>query len=172
MTMDEKSIHDKSKKVYIVLGMHKSGTSFISKALLDQGVKMTTLDDASFRRHYEDLEFLDLNKEILHMAGGYWRNPPTEEAIQKVGFVERIKAVIAKHTSSYWGWKDPRSAFTAQKYIDQLQDDDVYLVCVFRKPKKVQESLVRAKGEGDYTELIKEYNRRILKIVKDFVGLE
>lgn len=172
MVMNEKDIHDKSRKVYIVLGMHKSGTSFLSKALLDQGVSMTMLDDASFRRHYEDLELLDLDKEILHMAGGNWRNPPSEEEINKVGFIDRIKEVIKKHTTSYWGWKDPRNAFTAQKYIDQLQEEDVYLVCVFRKPQKVQESLVRAKGEDDYRDLIKEYNRRILKVVKDFVGLD
>jgi hypothetical protein len=165
-------IHDQSTKVYIVLGMHKSGTSFISKALFDQGVQMTTLDDHSFRRHYEDLAFLDLDKEMLHSAGGYWRKPPTEEEMQKVGFIDRIKEIIAKQTTKFWGWKDPRNAFTAPKFIEQLKEEDVYLVCVFRKPQKVQESLIRAKGEGDYRDLIKEYNRRILKTVKDFVGLD
>lgn len=164
-------IHDQSDKVYIILGTHKSGTSFLSKALKDQGVTMTQLDDTSFRRHYEDEEFLNLNKEILKQAGGYWKEPPSKEAIKKVDVSEKIKKLINKFRTKFWGWKDPRNILTVEKYLPYLKEDDVYLVCVFRKPKKVQESLTRVKGENDWKPLINEYNSRLIDVIKNFVGL-
>lgn len=162
-------IHDTSDKVYIILGNQKSGTSFLSKALYEQGVKMTSLDNTSFKRHFEDEELLDLNKEILREAGGNWRNVPSVNEIAKVNVKNKIAAMLIRVKTSLWGWKDPRTALTIDHYLPHFKDDDVYLVCIFRKPERVRKAIERDKGEGG--DVVDEYNRRILDAVRRFVGL-
>lgn len=165
------NIHDPADKVFIILGMHKSGTSILSKALKDQGVKMTDTEDTSFFRHYEDINFLELNKEMLKKAGGNWRNIPLKYRIVGSGLGEKVKNLIARYKTKMWGWKDPRTALTVENYLPYLKDDDVYLVAIFRKPEKVKAALQRDKGDGDWDNIINTYNRNIIEAIKNFVGL-
>ena len=82
--------------------------------------------------------------------------------------------MIKKSQSKFWGWKDPRTVMTAPFFLDELnKNDDVYLVCVFRKPKKVAASLKKRSGM-DYKkgyDLIARYNKMIIRTIKRFVGL-
>lgn len=155
------SIHmrDKTPKTYVVLGMHKSGTSFISKALSEQNVSM----GVNNFNVYENSSFVDLNNEFLKECGGSWNDPPTEEVIREKcpSFKERAKNLITYFKKEFWGFKDPRTALTFPLYEDLLEDD-VYLVCMFRKPQKLVE-----KGIG--RDLVDTYNQRILKIIERFI---
>lgn len=154
-------INDFDNKVYIVLGMHHSGTSFLSKALYDQGVHMGTVPSG----HYENQDAVRLNSQML---GGDWAYP---RKVDK-NFSEDIQAFINKHESNKWGFKDPRTSLTVDNYLPHLEDDDVYLIAIFRKPAKVKNSLRRMDYNiKDYDELIDRYNKSIIGSIKKFVGL-
>ena len=62
-------------KCFIVLGMHRSATSLVAKAMATQmpmGVELSTQvkSDDNPSGHYEDKRFRYLNADILHAAGG------------------------------------------------------------------------------------------------------
>ena len=161
-------------RTYIILGMHNSATSFLAKCLklggVNIGENLLQANDEKPDGFYENIDFLNLNEEILRNAEGSWNNPPSEEAIHKAANKEKIKETIKRNQSEMWGWKDPRTALTIQEYLPYL-DDDVYLIAIFRKPQKVRESLARI-GKVDYkdsSKLIREYNKRIIKAIKKFL---
>lgn len=166
------TIRDKSPKTYIILGMHKGGTSFISKALHRRGVDMgwPEMDDL----HYEDQNFLKLNRKILKEAGGTGNglNPPSQKSIEKA--VKNHKDEIMKliKTKPFWGFKTPQSSLTLKPMLKYFKDD-VYLICVFRKPKKVSESLYKSPwhkiSKKGAKKLTLRYYNNILAIIKEFL---
>lgn len=163
-------ITDKSPKTYIVLGMHQGGTSIISKALHDQGVDMGAADESV----YERIPFVRMNETLLTIAGGSWMYPPPIQRIKDAGKHREgdIKALLQKNKRDFWGFKDPRSGATIHAYLPYLEDD-TYLVCIFRKPEKVAESIQR-KGHTNKEhalKIAKEYYARILDAVKEFTGI-
>lgn len=161
-------INDTSDKTYVVLGSHRSGTTFITKALYDQGIKM----GGGASGHREDIDFIHLNMDILKEAGGEWKKPPSEEAIDAIisKYGDRFKTIVDKKKDKLWGWKDPRQPLTMKGLVDYLEDD-VYLVCVFRKPERVARSLFITNGMKNTEKLTREYSRRIIKVIERFMGL-
>jgi len=169
-------IADNSQKIYVVLGMHRSGTTFLAKALYDQGVDMGVNNADDIKCFFESREIGEVNNELIHRAGGYWDNPPSEEKMARVGksLSKKIKELMTPK-SHFWGFKDPRTAITFQELSKYFkEDDDVYLYCCFRKPKKVVASLMRRNRlfkEKETRKLVDYYNRKIIKHIKKFVEL-
>lgn len=62
-----------SKQVFIVLGMHRSGTSAFTKALEATGVELSEnlmpSGKHNIKGHWEDLDVLKINESILSRAG-------------------------------------------------------------------------------------------------------
>src|SRR5262245_8741489 len=101
----------------VLLGMHRSGTSLLSRALHAAGlepigpVASTTWWD-NLDGHWEDIEVRDINDQLLSQSGGSWKSPPTElrpsEAV-----LNRMRAYLAKIPKNRLvGWKDPRTLLT------------------------------------------------------------
>lgn len=137
-------------KTCVVLGMHRSGTSMIAGCLHTLDIKMgeNLVGESKYNPlgHYEDEDFLRLNKEILDSAGGDWLNPPSRKKIlaQKTKFNEEIKNLVEKKKERLWGWKDPRTSLTIDLYLPFL--DDVYLIICYRDKDAVADSLNRRSG--------------------------
>jgi hypothetical protein len=105
---------------FIIIGMHRSGTSFLAEALNDAGICMGV-----FREHNgEALHFLSLNQQMMSAAGGDWLDP-VSVADSKVNtmtaeqiFAEHVKCRYHQKwrlrcfQAQSWGWKDPRNTFT------------------------------------------------------------
>ena len=163
-------IQNTEPKTYIILGMHRSGTSLISKALSDQGADMGDM----VMSVYEDKDFLSLNTSMLTEAGGSWNNIPTDFNLTIIGRERagEIKKLVDKKKSKMWGWKDPRTCFTLPAYLPHL-DGDVYLFCCFRKPDKVAHSIHQRDKTGfdKARRLVDEYNKKLISHIKNFVGL-
>lgn len=153
--------------------MGRSATSLIAQALHKYGVHM---GDNLFMKgagnplgHYEDRDFMELNKKILRKCGGSAANLPSEELIKACSeFDDDAKEMVeSKDDKSLWGWKDPRTVATIEKYVDHLEDP--ILICPFRNPEMVAKSLHERDGisieEG--LEMAKEYNRRVLKYLEE-----
>lgn len=165
-------------KTYIVLGMHRSATSFLAKAIAEQGVNMgrrlMRAGKWNPQGYYENLDFVELNDLILKEAGGSWRNPPSEIELLNAAnkHEDLIKETIERNKDELWGWKDPRTSITLPAYMPFLSGD-IYLIAVFRKPERVALSLQRRDGMSieEGIKLAKEYNSRIIKHIRRFVNV-
>jgi hypothetical protein len=69
-----------TSETIVILGMHRSGTSTIARILASIGINMGErimgANESNPFGHYENLDFVELNDEILINAGGSWKKPP------------------------------------------------------------------------------------------------
>lgn len=148
-------------KTFVILGMHRSATSLVAEAM-DSKVEMNPTT-----KRFESQPFIDLNKKILNDAGGDWKNPPSKEAIRAVDRDDEIVELIEKYEKELWGWKDPRTTLTIEKYWPYLKNP--HIISCFRDPKEVGRSL---QERGDMTayegeKLANEYNQRLIHFLHD-----
>ncbi len=108
-------------KPLIIIGMHRSGTSFVAEMLHEAGIHMGTLRDPNF----EAMHFLSLNQQLLQALQADWLQPKALTGKESIDFqpmelfCEHKKMMSRKfllikllHNNSSWGWKDPRNTFT------------------------------------------------------------
>lgn len=169
-------IRDTTNKIYLVVGCHGSATSLMIQGLRRCGIKIGNRVLADV---FEDTDFQNLNKKILRAAGGTWYDPPSEEAILRLDFSERIKSLLENYDYKMWGFKDPRTSLTGKLLFPHL-DGDVYLFCCFRKPDRLVKSLKRKYSEGFDKEfvdkyinkkLVDRYNKGVISLITEFCDL-
>jgi len=166
----------KVQKTVVVLGMHRTGTSLAAGILHLLGLHMGSYFFGKTSNnptgHFEDLDFLSLNQDILQSAGGDWMNPPTHNNILKQApyYEDRIKNLINMRNShlSFWGWKDPRTCLTFDLYKNYLVNP--YLIVCNRPNNQIAESLMRRQNliKNAGLELASIYKDRIDNIVSNF----
>ena len=153
-------------KVFVILGMHRSATSLVSKALFNE-IYMGPCPGGNV---FESRPFRLLNQSILRCAGGSWHTPPPEEAILDLyeDFRDRIVETIEldRGGRELWGWKDPRTTLTIRLYLPHLENP--HFIPIFRNPLEVAKSLKRRDGFSikKGVSLANTYNTRLL----DFLG--
>ena len=169
-------IIDKANKVYLVVGCHGSATSLITKGLERCGI---SIGNYVIQDVLEDNRFKKMNNRILHLAGGKWYDPPSEESILAVDVQEDIKALLEEYDHEMWAVKDPRASLTGRHYLPHLEGD-VYLFCCFRKPERLIASLKRKTTMAYdaafaekyiHKEFIDQYNRSIIRLIEEFCDL-
>lgn len=128
----------KQQQPLIILGMHRSGTSMLTRLLRHQGVflghKIQGDDEATF--------FLELNRWIMRVGGSDWDRPlPVLEMLEDEEHVERIaeycrQRLTGPQTYEFlgmrafaarfrigtdlpypWGFKDPRTSITLPVWL-------------------------------------------------------
>ena len=109
-------------KTFVLLGMHRSATSLVAKALsgeLDMGIDWANNPIKVIAKGVTSriLISVRLNDQILNAAGGDWMKVPPEEAIQlqQDRFVMPHSRALLEESSKgrdLWGWKDPRTVLT------------------------------------------------------------
>ena len=145
------------KRVAVVLGMHRSGTSAVARALKAVGVSLgDTLIPPSIgvndRGFWEDAEINALNIELLEALGHDWHTlGPIAESLL-VGNVTRqlhSRAVVLLRSKlesvPIFGFKDPRlpRLLPFWKKVFEELDVTVSYVLAFRNPLSVVESLAK-----------------------------
>lgn len=169
------------KHCFVVLGMHRSATSLITKGIFKCGVNIgsnvLSPDSGNPNGYWEDTDFLYLNKWILAEAGGDWYNVPSEEEIIKVGnradVRGRIKNLVNKkyEKNNLWGFKDPRTVLTIKVIRPHLKRHS--FIVAFRNPNEIARSLYTRNPQiGDMQQHIKvaaEYNKRLLNFLNEAV---
>ena len=111
---------------FVIVGMHRSGTSLVSRILDQSGVFM----GLDLQEDHESRFFIGLNKWIYENAGADWARPAAlQELIDfqpaKKGVEEYLRSKISSKSSKRysgkslsnglfdlnikWGWKDPRN---------------------------------------------------------------
>lgn len=140
----------------IIVGMHRSGTSMITRLLHKCGLYLGEADAIMVPNpednpdgYWEHSALSQLNDEILGYFGGSWQRPPKLEpgwskdaALQT--FWQRFEDITASFSAhGLWGWKDPRNSVTLEFWLAHIPDLKVIL-CL-RNPLEVADSLSTGK---------------------------
>lgn len=132
----------------VICGMHRTGSSFISRLFHEWGVylgeNLDIEDPANPEGEYENKDFVQLNNILLHARGGSWNHPVMVDEPDI-----RAKALVEKHQRPLWGWKDNRTAFTFKAY-EPFLENVLFVVCK-RKKRSVVKSLQRT-HQGQFSE--------------------
>ncbi|MGO8677455.1 MAG: glycoside hydrolase family 99-like domain-containing protein [Limisphaerales bacterium] len=116
----------RNKRVVVVLGMHRSGTSLLTSLLAEAGVdlgeKLIPGDANNEAGYWEQAEINRTQDRLLHQlrkswAGPAWMNPLPLDwrqlgAGERLRFSEELSAIVRQEMSKakgIWGFKDPRT---------------------------------------------------------------
>ncbi|MGO9803422.1 MAG: sulfotransferase [Steroidobacteraceae bacterium] len=140
----------------LVLGMHRSGTSFLIRALNLAGLwlgadsELGTVEGRAGRGNpkgnYEHREGIAINDAILRRSGGSWFDPPrrllagAEDAQRIRAFCGRLEDGCPPYCLR-WGWKDPRTLLTLEVWLRALPRSAM-IIGSFRHPAAVARSLL------------------------------
>jgi hypothetical protein len=144
-----------------ILGMHRSGTSAVARAMnllgvyLGEDSKMMPPTADNPGGYWEHLEIHDLQVRLMSRMEQGWdiAEPlPAEwyhsEVIRR--FKDELARLVADNFNGHevWGWKEPRSCLLLPLWREVLADTETELSCVFvvRNPVEVANSLMRRDG--------------------------
>ncbi|WP_448724880.1 glycoside hydrolase family 99-like domain-containing protein [Pseudomonas farris] len=149
-----------AKKIIVVLGMHRCGTSVITRALSTLGVDlgdrlMPPADGNNDKGFWEDIDFNLMNIELLKTLGhdwhtlspvhpDEWKNPALDTFRQQA--MEIVKKKVEK--TDYFGVKDPRMARTLPFWLsifESIKLDAAYVIAC-RNPANAARSLANRDG--------------------------
>ena len=146
-----------TKKLIVVLGMHRSGTSALTRGLAALSVQlggnlMPAAKGVNEKGFWEDLDIYRLNERILRKLGTSWHNLSCVDIdrIADHGFSEERSEAIdllnqKTHKNGAFAFKDPRTAILLpfwQSVFKQVKISEYYLVSV-RNPLEVAQSLLK-----------------------------
>ena len=143
--------------IVCILGMHRSGTSVLSRLLNILGVYLGKEDSLAQpmacnpKGFWEHTVLQEINEKILAKAGGSWHTPPNLPSGWEYGPSLENLVTCAKNVihddfakARIWGFKDPRTCLTLP-FWQRLLPSIRYIVCV-RHPMEVAWSLNRRDG--------------------------
>lgn len=166
--------------IFVVLGMHKSGTTLVSQILHHSGINMGEFDenvsyDKGNKYERESTLALDLdilgtdNYDVLGLSGQAVTTLNDQQKSQMLAIVEDCQK---NHTN--WGFKDPRACLIYDLWADNLPEHKI--IAVYRDPAEVWP---RFKWLGlrkhhtnfhrayDYLLRWLEHNRNIIRFVSE-----
>ncbi len=149
----------------IIIGMHRSGTTLLSKILEDSGVFMGVKKEVN----NESVFFLKINDWIMRQFNASWDQPynmnfldnKTIDLIKKaiIPSLKDIRSIEFLGLKNYfkykdirrldipWGWKDPRTTFTLDIWLKIFPE--ARILHIYRNPIDVAESLRKREEELD-----------------------
>ncbi len=127
--------------IYVVLGMHKSGTTLVSQMLHHSGINMGEFDEGvSYDKgnKYERESTLQLDMDILGAEDYEVLDLASADQLklnddQRQKMNEIITQCDASHDN--WGFKDPRASLLYQLWAEELPPHK--LIVVFRHPAQI-----------------------------------
>jgi len=141
------------KNPICITGMHRSGTSMVSRILNICGMylgpenKMMPPGGDNPKGFWENMDIVNVNGRILKMFGGSWSAPPyipygwwtTPDAESFAESARKITEDLRSH--GIWGFKDPRACFTLPFW--RALYPDIFTIICLRDPLAVVRSLMK-----------------------------
>jgi hypothetical protein len=142
----------------VILGMHRSGTSVVTKVVNLLGLQLCREDDVysapdNPTGHWESASLVGFNDRLIDLLGGKPAAPPMlDDGWQRnpevAGLRQEARAVFMRaHPVTPWVWKDPRTCLTLPFWRSVWESPPV-AVFVHREPLEVWLSLRRRDGFG------------------------
>jgi radical SAM superfamily enzyme YgiQ (UPF0313 family)/GT2 family glycosyltransferase/MoaA/NifB/PqqE/SkfB family radical SAM enzyme/glycosyltransferase involved in cell wall biosynthesis len=149
----------KAPRVVVVLGMHRSGTSAITRGLFvlgaDLGDNLMAPGHDNEKGYWEDLDVLSVNEEALDILKAKWDSPGiitdrAQIALAASGLADRAGRILRHKAKrgSIFAMKDPRTArlISFWQHIFAKFEFDVSYVLACRHPISVARSLETRNG--------------------------
>lgn len=171
-----------NQSIFVVTGMHRSGTSLTASLLQNAGVniaqKMLTSLPDNLKGNFEDLQFLKFHQKVLVSQGISHAGWTLQKKIQvQKEFVSEAQVLIDERSSqTLWGWKDPRTTLFLDFWVDLIPRAN--FIFIYRSPWEVVDSLYRRRNNVDIEtfdknpslaiEIWLNYNNRILNFYERF----
>lgn len=173
------------KKIVIVLGMHRSGTSVVSQlcqcmgAYLGEESELMVATEANPDGYFENEKISYINDRILNFSEREWyslgmletdyNSPQVKKAERELR--DSVQQLLSRAETNTIAVKDPRISILLpiwEKILDEL-DGEVHYIWVFRNPLEVVESLRKRNGYSKEHSLLlwAYYNLNILKFLKN-----
>jgi len=155
-----KNMEKRGKRLIVVLGMHRSGTSTIARGLNAMGVSLgdkliPPCEGDNEKGFWEDIDINSLNIEILKSINSDWHflsaiKQREFDTIKQKGYLDRAIELIHNKTShcDIFGFKDPRLSrlLPFWKEVFTYCQLDVSYVLAIRNPMSVVDSLKKRNG--------------------------
>lgn len=139
----------------IVLGMHRSGTSYLASVVGAVGVhigdQLLAAAPDNPRGYFEDRDFVAFQSKVLSRAlppqgspsplGNILVRDIDSLALTEGERAEAMRLVAPRRDSAIWGWKDPRTCLLLDFWLELFPA--ATLVGVYRHPLDVYCSLVK-----------------------------
>lgn len=164
--------------IFVVLGMHKSGTTLLARTLHESGIVMGQDFPAGvdyLKAKYEARWVQEINDEILHADREELSLRVTSKLLPMQGISETIKEKMKRGIGeaqvhyAQWGFKDPRTALTYGYWKEHLPDHR--LIIVYRNPVEVWKRYYPHLNKFSQLRLPfkvwYDYNKMILNYAKD-----
>lgn len=153
--------HKRRRRIAVVLGMHRSGTSLLSSIMQYLGCDMADDSDHNHSRnpagYWERPQLVALHDEILKLIGrpvdrplhllpfpaGWWRSREVQAV--KRWMMEFVSSELSR-SSALWGFKDPRTCRLLplwNEIFEALSLEPVY-VHALRRPQNSAKSMALA----------------------------
>lgn len=139
-------------QILIIAGMHRSGTTLTARWLHGCGLHLgANLLRSKYLHanpdglHYEDVDFLQLHRQVLQSAGLSGDGYITQDAVSLLPqYANQAQNLIAaREHLPQWGWKEPRTCLFLADWRELLPD--AKMLVVYRPAAKVADSLLRRK---------------------------
>jgi glycosyltransferase involved in cell wall biosynthesis len=166
-------------EAYLVLGMHRSGTSLTTQLLHYAGVYTGKQKDHlqpsqhNPKGYWELKELVKLDRMLLYLAGGDSYSPPSSDSLRTIRAAPRIKNLLG-YFDGYrkWGMKDPRLCLTFPIFEPHLPED-TKLIWVKRNPKSIAKSLQKRDRLSirQGIELTQNYWRQVEHYIADYPSI-
>ncbi|MEG4483648.1 sulfotransferase [Microcoleus sp. D2_18a_B4] len=139
------------QSVFIITGMHRSGTSLTASILQSAGIhigrNLLGADQVNIKGHWENIDFYEFHMNILDSQGLSSAGWTLQDNLEiKEEFIDRAKQIIENNAlSSVWGWKEPRTTLFLDFWAKLLPEARFLLI--YRSPWEVADSLYRRQDE-------------------------
>lgn len=158
----------KSSKLIVVLGMHRSGTSAITRGLqvlgIELGDRLLPPMEDNLTGFWEDVDINALNIEMLNIIGNEWHHLASINAadvftLHEKGYFNRAIELLQRkvNAASIFAFKDPRSTklLPFWKEVFKHCQFNVSYILALRHPLSVAKSLaIRDKIETEQSYLL------------------
>lgn len=156
----------------MVVGMHRSGTSFLTGSLQQAGLELgqhSAWNPHNLKGNRENLEIVSFHDALLAARGYAWDKPPTgrvEWTAQERG--QALQLIAGYAGTPRWGFKDPRTLLVVETWLELIPS--LRFVGIFRHPTAVAQSLDARGGmpQEQAFALWQAYNERLLKLHQRF----
>lgn len=149
------------QRAICVLGMHRSGTSAVTRILnlmgVDLGTNLMPPAPENPKGFWENLDFVEIDEALLtHLKASWDEIAPvfidSESWSQSefFPFKDKIKNLVTSEfpNSKLWGWKDPRTCLLFPLWLETLNSQNIQTdaVIIWRNPISVAKSLTVRNG--------------------------